>query len=175
MPGELHASDRVPLIFMSLGVYCESWNVSIHDHSKENNDTSIQFLYLTSRRTQYCNYRAIKHIQLLCTAAQFHLTRTMKGKMTHSTIYCTLHKDNAIYTMLNVQSGLVHLSCPPECCWLSLLLTGKQPVLTIKGLSHVLKCGLQLVSARLWNIVRMVICSNFSKCVSRELQLQVLF
>jgi hypothetical protein len=73
----------------------------------------------------------------------------MKGKTIHSTIYCTLHKDNAIYTMLNIQSGLVNSSLPPECRRLSLLLTGKQPVWTLKGLSRVLTRGLQLVSRRL--------------------------
>jgi hypothetical protein len=58
----------------------------------------------------------------------------------HRTIYCTLHKDT-IYTTLNTENGPVHLSCPPECRWLSVLLTGEQLVPTSKGLSHVLHVG----------------------------------
>jgi len=29
--------------------------MTVHDHNTENNDISIQFLYFTSRNTQYCN------------------------------------------------------------------------------------------------------------------------
>jgi hypothetical protein len=54
--------------------------------------------------------------------------------MTHHTIYCILHKDGAIYSTFNTQSGPVHLSCPPECRRLSVLLRGMQLVRTpIKG------------------------------------------
>jgi len=44
---------------------------------------------------------------------------TIKGTTTHSNIYCTLHRDDTIYSKLNTQSGMVHLSCPPECRRLS--------------------------------------------------------
>jgi hypothetical protein len=92
--------------------------MTVHDNSTENNDIPIQFISFTSRNTQYCNHTTIKDtthgINLLHTA-----------------------KDGVIYTTFNTQSGPVHLSCPPECCQLSLLLTGKQPVRTSEGFSHI--------------------------------------
>jgi len=47
------------------------------------------------------------------------VTTQIKGTTTRCTIYCTLRKGDAIYSMLNTQSGLVHLSCPPQCNRLS--------------------------------------------------------
>jgi hypothetical protein len=88
--------------------------MTVHDHSIENNDISIQFLYFTRINTQY---KAIKG-----TRTQHNLLHTAK---------------DAIYTTFNTQSGLVHL-CPPEYCWLSLLLTGEQPVRSNKGFSRYL-------------------------------------
>jgi len=74
----------------------------MHDHGREYNDTSIQFLYFTRRNTQPCK----EH-------------KTIKGTTTHSTIHCTLYTDGAIYNTLNLQSGPVHLSCLPACRLLS--------------------------------------------------------
>jgi hypothetical protein len=48
--------------------------MTVHDHSIENNDISIQFLYFTRRNTQYCNN-----------------TKQSKAQG-HSAIYCTQQK-----------------------------------------------------------------------------------
>ena len=58
--------------------------------------------------------------------------------MTHSINLVYTAKDNTIYTMFNAQSGPVHLSCPPECRRLSMLLTVEQSVRTSKGFSRVI-------------------------------------
>jgi hypothetical protein len=54
---------------------------------------------------------------------------------THSTNSLHTGKNDAIYTTLSTQSGPVHLSCPPECPRLSLLLIGEQQVGASKGFS----------------------------------------
>ena len=59
-------------------------HMTIHDHSTENNYISIQFLYFTSRNTQY---------------TQRH----------DSTNFLHRGKDDDVYTILNTQSRTVHL------------------------------------------------------------------
>jgi hypothetical protein len=94
-----------------------------------------------------------------------HSTVTLQNKgMTHRTIYCTVHKDDANYTMLNAQSGLVHLSCPPECRWLWVLLTGELPV---RKLLWFVTCYYTWAAAGLSGVVKYflgtVISSTFCK------------
>jgi hypothetical protein len=91
--------------------------MTVHDDSTENNDIPIQFISITSHNTQYCN-------------------NTQQSK-THGINSLHTAKDGAIYITFNTQNGPVHLSCPPECRQLSLLLTGKQSVGTSEGFSHI--------------------------------------
>jgi hypothetical protein len=69
-----------------------------------------------------------------------HNTLTIHNKQTHDTQYkfTACNKRRRHHTRFNTQSGLVHLSYRPEYRWLSMLLTGEQPVWTIKGFSHVI-------------------------------------
>jgi hypothetical protein len=94
--------------------------MSLHDHSIANNDISIQFLYFTSRNTQYCKN-----------------TQQSKGTTKSINLQHTA-KHDAIYNTFNTQSGSVHLSCPPEYGRLSMLLTVEQSVRTSKGVSCVI-------------------------------------
>ena len=112
-------------------------HMTIHDHSTENNYISIQFLYFTSRNTQY---------------TQRH----------DSTNFLHRGKDDAVYTTLNTQSGPVHLSCPPECRRLSQVLTGEQPVRTSKGFSRVIYYT-WAAAGGCEMFFRMVICSTCCK------------
>jgi len=66
------------------------------------------------------------------------LTLQNKDKTINSTNLLHTARDEAIYITFNTQSGPVHLSCPPERRWLSLLLTGEQPVRESKGFSRVI-------------------------------------
>ena len=64
----------------------------------------------------YINTLSLFYKKQYTTLKQYN---TIKGTKTHSNIYCTLHRDDTIYSKLNTQSGPVHLSCPPECRRLS--------------------------------------------------------
>ena len=46
--------------------------MTVHDHNTENNDISIQFLYFTSRNTQYCNntLKGTVTVQISCKLQQ---------------------------------------------------------------------------------------------------------
>jgi hypothetical protein len=109
--------------------------------------------------------KTVTHINTISLLYKFQYTilwqyKTIKGTMTHSTIYCTQHKDYAIYTMLNTQSGLVHLLCHSAWRQLSLLLTGEQLIWTSKV------CRMLLLVDQSWShryreiCLGMVICST---------------
>jgi hypothetical protein len=84
----------------------------------------------------------------------------------YSTNFLHTAKDDAIYSTLNAHSGPVHLSCPPQCHRLSLLLTGEQPVRTCKGFSHVIY-HTWAAAGGCEMFLRKVICSTFCKVHSQ--------
>jgi hypothetical protein len=71
---------------------------------------------------------------------EYTILQQYKAIKSTRTRHSLLHtaKGDAIYTTFNTQSGPVHLSCPPECRQLLLLLIDEQPVRTSKGFSRVI-------------------------------------
>ena len=119
--------------------------MTVHDHNTENNDISIQFLYFTSRNTQYCN-------------------NTFKDTMTQYKFPAHSKRRHLQYVDYTQRTGPFIVS--PECRRLSLLLTGEQPVRTSKGFSNVIYCT-WAAAGGCEMFLRTVICSTFCKVSSQ--------
>ena len=103
--------------------------MTIHDHSTENNDISIQFLYFTSRNTQYTQRH--NTVQISCTEEK--------------TMLFTLHwihrVDWSIYRVPQNAAGC-------DCCWQASSRYGQANVFHVLFKTR----GPLLVLGRLWNI-----------------------
>jgi hypothetical protein len=109
--------------------------INIHELTGNITDCEMSLYMLTAENTITYQYN------FFILQDAIHDTVTIQNNRRHNEtvqIYCTLHKDDAIYSTFNIQSSPVHLSCPPEYRQLSVLLTGEQLVQTLTKVCHTL-------------------------------------
>ena len=109
--------------------------MAVHDHSIENNDISIQFIYFTRRNTQYCNN-----------------TKQSKAQG-HSTIYW-IQQNTTPFTLRSQHMAVRPIYRVPQnaagcdCCWQASSRYGQANVFHVLFKTR----GPLLVLGRLWNI-----------------------